>query len=311
MLGKCSSWPSTGYDDGFHKFALEWDFFKLVWYIDGNPVRTAYRYTNLSGQYIDCNSVSMESAVMMAKFWPQTDNMGVIFNLAVQNDGNEPDASTTFPKEFEIEYFRFYRKGNCSSHSITTEEGWSWDYLVNSVRYSTMLSQNITISGAISPVVLDSTQQLDAVVSNTIILDPGFEVENGANFTAFIDPGYCDINAGMMINHNNKRLAELFLNENKQGENTLSMYELLDLDVLNIYPNPSSDHIMIGLTLPGSSMNLIEISDSQGRLLLSDTRDLTNEMKLDVSAFSLGTYFVKVLNRETGKVYLERFTKSN
>ena len=54
----------------------------------------------------------------------------------------------------------------------------------------------------------------------------------------------------------------------------------------------------------------VDITDNQGRSLLSDSKELKEAMNLDVSTFSPGTYFIKIVNKQSGKVYLERFTKS-
>ena len=305
----CTSNLPVDYSANFHTFALEWDFFKLVWYIDGNPVRVAYRYANYAtGQVMDCNSVPMGYAVLMAKYWPQIDNLRVIFNLGVQNNGNEPDASTTLPKEFEIDYFRFYAKGYCSSQSIINSEGWTWNDYVNGPRYATIPGQNVTISGSVSSVTLDSLQQLDVVATNSIILDPGYEVKHGANFTAFIDPGYCDINAIAVNNEPQEMIHDKFQD---QENNTLDIESLSSSDIFKVYPNPTSDQLTIELISNSGGLNMIEITDNQGRSLLSDTRELNEPVNLDVGNFSPGTYFIKILNKQTGKVYLERFTKKD
>ncbi|MNJ82985.1 Endo-1,3-1,4-beta-glycanase ExsH [compost metagenome] len=108
----CQSWPEEGLDDGFHVFGLEWDFYKMVWYIDGEKVRTTYRFITKKGEPIDCRSkVKNPWEMFEAYFWPDTETMDVRFNLGVQyNNGNEPDQDTAFPMAFEIDYFRFYKQ---------------------------------------------------------------------------------------------------------------------------------------------------------------------------------------------------------
>lgn len=108
----CQSWPETGFDDAFHTFGLEWDFYQMIWYIDGEKVRTAYRFVDKKGNPITCGTkIKKPEELLEAYFWPYTEKMDVRFNLGVQyNKRNEPEKSDIFPQTFEIDYFRFYKQ---------------------------------------------------------------------------------------------------------------------------------------------------------------------------------------------------------
>jgi beta-glucanase (GH16 family) len=108
----CQKWPETGYDDDFHVFDLEWDFYKMVWLIDGVAVRTTYHFLTSKGKPIDCHTkVINRSTIREAYFWPDTESMDVRFNLGVQfGKGKEPLPSDEYPKVFEVDYFRYYKQ---------------------------------------------------------------------------------------------------------------------------------------------------------------------------------------------------------
>jgi hypothetical protein len=229
--------------------------------------------------------------------------MNVRFNLGIQNGSNAPDAVTTFPKEFQIEYFRYYKQASCLTNNIITTNP---QLNLSSELYNTRMGQNVTISGTAT---VNSNQQLEVIGSNSVVLDPGFEAANGSDFIAHIDQGFCNPSALAVNTENQERIADDFSENAIQGNSSLDVNDLsADSDILKVYPNPTSDHLMIELTSGG--VNMIEITDSQGRSLLSDSRALNEAMKLDVSTFSPGTYFIKILNKQSGKVYLERFTKN-
>jgi beta-glucanase (GH16 family) len=302
LYGSCSGYPNSAYlSEGFHTYALEWDYYKVVWYIDGSEVRRDYRFVNLNGQNLDCNSFT--NPMLYAQYWPSADNMNVRFNLGIQNGSNAPDAVTTFPKEFQIEYFRYYKQASCLTNNIITTNP---QLNLSSELYNTRMGQNVTISGTAT---VNSNQQLEVIGSNSVVLDPGFEAANGSDFIAHIDQGFCNPSALAVNTENQERIADDFSENAIQGNSSLDVNDLsADSDILKVYPNPTSDHLMIELTSGG--VNMIEITDSQGRSLLSDSRALNEAMKLDVSTFSPGTYFIKILNKQSGKVYLERFTKN-
>ncbi len=108
----CQKWPKIGYDEEFHVFSFEWDYYKMQWFIDGVLMRTTYHFLTKKGIPIDCNSkIKNKHTIQEAYFWPQTESMGVLLNLAVQHGKNrEPNPEDIFPKSFEIDYFRYYKQ---------------------------------------------------------------------------------------------------------------------------------------------------------------------------------------------------------
>jgi len=91
---------STGnFHDDFHDFALEWEKREIRWYVDGNE------YGRLNNWYT--------AAPFPAPF---DQRFHLILNFAVGGNwpGN-PDGSTQFPQQFEIDYIRIYQINNPTS----------------------------------------------------------------------------------------------------------------------------------------------------------------------------------------------------
>lgn len=312
----CASNGGADFSVAPHVFAVDWSPFIIVWYIDGIEVNRMYRYNTIvlaGGQSspVNCDNALIGDNYLANESWPTSDRMQVRFNLALQygssnrenpNIGfnNAPDATTPFPSTFEIEYFRYYKRNDACQNNVTLSS-----FTLDQEMYNNFVAQNITVTNQ----VINDEYQTDITASNSVILNPGFEAVNGSDFLAHIDPNYCIVYPGMVVNNEyQEEILDKYGDELNAslGVNTLSS----DLDILKVYPNPAADHLMIELTSRNTGLNLLEITDSQGRILLNDTRELNEAMNLDVSTFSPGTYFIKILNKETGKLYLERFTKN-
>lgn len=102
----------TDYSDDYHIYTLEWDYYKIVWYIDGKQVHALYRYSSKNGNPTDCNTIREGEEYKVNESWPFTEQMQVRFNLGVQHgNNNDPNESDDFPQAMEVDYFRYYRKG--------------------------------------------------------------------------------------------------------------------------------------------------------------------------------------------------------
>jgi beta-glucanase (GH16 family) len=100
------------YSADFHVYVLEWDYYKILWYIDGKIVHSLYRFSGKGGKIIDCNTVELGAEYKTNESWPFTDEMQVRFNLGIQyNKGDyEVNSGSDFPGAMEVDYFRFYQK---------------------------------------------------------------------------------------------------------------------------------------------------------------------------------------------------------
>ncbi|MNY08101.1 Glycosyl hydrolases family 16 [compost metagenome] len=102
----------TDLSDDYHIYTLEWDYYKIVWSIDGKVVHSLYRFSPKGGKPTDCNTIREGVEYKVNESWPFADKMQVRFNLGIQNgNNNNPNANDDYPKAMEVDYFRFYKKG--------------------------------------------------------------------------------------------------------------------------------------------------------------------------------------------------------
>jgi len=164
---------------------------------------------------------------------------------------------------------------------------------------------NITISNTI---IKSSATNVTFKAGNEIILNTGFETEQGANVDMIIEP--CDnkqvqkrdslyekeIFNDILVSDIEVSEEETIINNNIEQNNLL----------FQILPNPANDYINISLSFSGKkccscdNYNIISITDISGKRYYRENI-LGNEVKIDVSNFPAGIYFVNI----TGKGFSE------
>ena len=89
--------PSGTFNDGFHVFAVEWEFGEIRWYLDGVQYASRDNWFSTGGPFPAPFDVDFH----------------LLLNLAVGgNLPGSPDATTVFPQEFVIDYVRVYQVPN-------------------------------------------------------------------------------------------------------------------------------------------------------------------------------------------------------
>ena len=69
---------------------------------------------------------------------------------------------------------------------------------------------------------------------------------------------------------------------------------------VNIFPNPAQDYLNVSWQ---EKVELIEVSDSRGRVLNRFYVDTMNETQINLSQYSKGVYFVHVSSEEGRSVH--------
>jgi beta-glucanase (GH16 family) len=98
----------SDFSKDFHVFTLIWEKNKIEWYVDGNLIRSVYKYYTSKGKITDCTLYSGLEYIVN-KIYPNQP-MSIIFNTAVQTGKNAPENSTQFPCIMEVDWIRYYQK---------------------------------------------------------------------------------------------------------------------------------------------------------------------------------------------------------
>lgn len=172
---QCNFATETSYDfSDWHVFTCEFQEYMVSWYIDGNLMRTEYRYMTASGTPIHCDEEIGNGLVFEDQAYPR-ESMSIIFNLAVEKDEFAPDETTQFPSIFEIDYIRFYEKKEGCSGCLESM------YYQNTEGLPTITRTRSYIeAGENTKVKVDQSVVFKA--QNNIKLSPGFKVELGGYF---------------------------------------------------------------------------------------------------------------------------------
>lgn len=112
--------------ESFHLYSVEWNANKIIWRLDSTVVREVYRvwqvsaplpYGPLVGSAFpvkDCSSVDQASTYAVFNTFPTEDvKMNIVINTNVAFDRG------TYPKEFLVDYIRFYSNSDSANLALT------------------------------------------------------------------------------------------------------------------------------------------------------------------------------------------------
>ncbi|MBL4657874.1 MAG: glycoside hydrolase family 16 protein [Flavobacteriales bacterium] len=96
----------TDFSDGMHTFTLIWTPFTIEWFVDGESVRTKYRFKK-GLKKIGCEDYQAGKKYKIDKAYPTTP-MNIIVNVAVRAKDVSPGADdTSFPGVMDVDYIRY------------------------------------------------------------------------------------------------------------------------------------------------------------------------------------------------------------
>ncbi len=156
-LNPLTNYGSINFSGSFHTFGLAWYPNKLEYYYDDQLVYvSADRY-----------------------FYDDYGAMPMIVDMNVFTYGWQADANTQLPYNYEVDYVRAYALNTttCGTPALITTSDFSG--------FSFNVYQTITVTPAPS-LIVSSGQNKTLRASDSIELDPGFEVQSNAVFTADI-----------------------------------------------------------------------------------------------------------------------------
>jgi len=293
----CSSnYIGPDFSEDFHVFTMTWDENCIRWYVDGALKKKLSRYYTavglipVPGIEVDCD---LYPGMYVQQPFPR-DPMNIVLNVAILNGSNEPDRTTPFPSQMEVDYVKFYQRLPCYSEStlITNPATLNMkDGCFNSVVGTTIKMGN--------GFTLENEQHLSARASDKIVLQDGFTAKAGCNFTAKIDPSACSSSKG----------PEDEINEDDfftQGEGADIIPKRIGLeeDIMSniyVYPNPAQDKLFIEIPYYEQTVRYkIQLLNAQGKIL---QRFVTGQsVSMDMNNYPQGLYLLNIINTETGEV---------
>ncbi|CEJ67958.1 C5a peptidase precursor [Chryseobacterium oranimense G311] len=152
----------------------------------------------------------------------------------------------------------------------------------------TILAKQIVASNKI----IAPVQGVEYIASRDILLLPGFQVEQGAGFTAFITPCFDIISALRYV-------AQQRVNAGTLSTTTSGVAP----EHFTLFPNPAKEEVNIRFFLQSESVIKISVYDASGKLVSTDqssTKFPKGEFikTIDTRSFSQGIYMVSIETAE-------------
>lgn len=285
----------TGFDfsQDFHIFTLIWQPNTITWYVDGMLKRADYRYYTILIQPAGC-IIHAYTPYIKNKIYP-VDPMSIILGLGIQHrNNNEPDETTPFPSQVEIDWVRYYQRNACTNINITNASQFPlYDNLFN-----VMIGINVEINCNYN---IQSNQYLKILSKQDIKLKPGFHSKHGSEFHAIIRSSIC--NEMLTANSIDHPITYEVDNNGyfKRGNQLANLTRNLN-DNLTVFPNPCNGAFLINFGERNHNHYNVEILNSYGIIVKVFNKITSSILNVNMTDFTKGLYFVRLNNTETYEV---------
>lgn len=285
--------------NSFHKYAVEWDRYMVVFYIDDIPVRYIYPLLTEMGQPVaECNNQIATAYYLRNRLMPIFTNMSIIAGSGVRysNQGN-------YPVNYEIDYIKYWKKVDCSNIVNLCSwnpniKGQGQTFAENTEDPTVYTGQKILVADSGCSVTVSNKENLHLVATERVELNPGFIANVGSYFEAKINS------------------CNTLINFNKTDETAVS--QNVENSVINpnfywsCYPNPATSSFSLTVNIPQVNPVEVSLSDIAGRtvkIILKNTLIGTGEHNFTVNTddLSSGIYFVNLIHgtkKETQRIVI-------
>jgi beta-glucanase (GH16 family) len=292
-----TDYAANDFSQDFHIFTVIWDFDKLQWFVDGDLKRTDYLWYFINGQTIGC----LLEAFHEYKFntiYP-LGAMAIVLNVAIQygydeyGNNREPDESTPFPSQMEVDWVKYYQRKPCQNINIIDAA----QYPLSDEDFNVIVGEDVTINCNYE---VQSGQQLRIIAKNSIKLLNGFKVEPSSSFTTKLDATLCNSNS----------LNSLLVEENDDSTyKDTQLEKILSTSAsssVNIFPNPSNGNFTIDFGNKDYKNYMLMIFDISNRLMYSNEKINEKILHLNPNFLSKGIYFLNLINIETNETITKK-----
>ncbi|MCW8898381.1 MAG: family 16 glycosylhydrolase [Flavobacteriales bacterium] len=274
-------WKGPNLSVAFHTYTMEWDFFKIRWYVDGIVVRTIYRFLAHGEIPIDCSSGTYAGLYSELKAFPIED-MHIILSQQIATGSHAPNFSTIFPAIFEIDYVRYWRKEPIPNPCNNVIVKW-FPFTGSYLGEWGLLNQYATVMAGTSA---------DIIVRDKLYIQPNFKAQHGSYFHAKADPVACGTSARMANEEGDSTSTyERPPNLEKEDEEETIASSNQNSKLL-IFPNPTNGLINIELNSNKPYFE-IEVFSLLGELVYANKVN-GSKLSFDLSPYPKGMYLVKI-----------------
>jgi hypothetical protein len=177
---------------------------------------------------------------------------------------------------------------------------------------SIFAGSNVT-GGTQGDVIIKDNSTITFAAGESIVLRPGFSVEAGSTFHAYIKDFYCaPTNSMNMVNASwsNMKSENTDLNTNDKFEANLPLFNAKRLaeNEIRISPNPSNGEFEISTNGTSLQNARIRIFDLMGNTIYNDYSYTGESKKIFINKQPVGIYLLNVTDNE-GKITTRKIIK--
>lgn len=212
-----------------------------------------------------------------------------------------PDGNTTFPRTMEVDFARFYSLYQC------TEDVSICSYSSGGLVPTVLTGRTLTVGGSGCAGIVTTDNYLTLVASEAIVLDHGFDAQNGAvvdtKFVPCLEPGQMGLHNGTT-----GLFAEINRSVNRVGASVTGSDSPVLLDVrgtqkkepeartndelVSIAPIPVFD--MASIQSHSGLILRVDVSSAEGRLIASLHAGGVEQLVIQATDWHSGVYYATV-----------------
>jgi len=301
--GHCPGTTYIGPDfsEDFHVFTMTWDENRIRWYVDGVLKKTHYHYYSTGLIFPPIPGVAVYCDLNPGIYWDMVfphDPMSIILNIAIQhNNGNDPNRTTPFPSQMEVDYVRFYQRLPCYNESkLFTSPANIFNFKDGA--FNSVVGTTIKMGDGFT---LENKQHLSARAEEKIVLQSGFTAKAGCTFTAKLDPFACTSRNG---NEDEMEEDGYFAPKDPSEITSKKTTQINSLtDEIIVYPNPAKDKVIIEIPYRNGKVvkYRIQMLNSQGIIIQTYVTE-EYRIEIDLVNFLQGIYLLNLANIESGEM---------
>lgn len=271
----------------FHVYTLSWTDSQIRWYIDGNLVRTLYRYKKgvsvfngvLLYKNVCCTCLRNGKKYFESDSSPK-DPMKLILNIAVYRDERAPHNSFT-QDEMLVDYVRVYKTVSCDEDRNINSNLFHLNVgCIPGKNDYYITGRNVTFKDSAIVDVCEK-HSVTTIASREIIFgdNTNFSSNTNSSFIAYISP--CNSQKNVILESvdlETDTIDEYVLDTlEKNNFDSITFVDIDDLqDPIWVYTSLDEDSLFIDIKTNTISNYYVEIKKESDSTIIYQSRNLTN-----------------------------------
>ncbi len=281
---------ATNYSNQFHTYAVYYDLYEIIWFVDGQEMNRFRKYRDLQDRPLDCRHINYLDAIKKCQAAPHGP-MHLIVSTSPHNSDPYP-----MPNYMDIDFVRLWQPiGECDDKTIINIKPDNDNIYGNTITFD---EQNVISSG-----------DHKKIIANTeIIIKDNFIAEKGSNILFKVNNKLCNKNylnsknlkSTSVISNKKSYLDDYIMAINSTEKNTVDTNQIIDdkhPNYIKVYPNPTNNRITI--ESDGSYIKSIFITTLTGNIVYKKLKIKKNVFIYDFQNQNKGVYILKIIKPKT------------